>query len=167
MLPGVVLFSSAVYFAEAGSESSFFKSIPDAFWWAVVTMVGTLTFLIKPLEAKEYIFIFHKIAFFHVNLFAIFCHRSCRRLWGMGRKSLWLLELMINMIFFYSLSSYGDMVGNLFLWLNTIFFKFQCLTLKQFFPFISCPDWKCLLLSANWNIDLIKKPILSISSQTK
>lgn len=35
---GVVLFSSAVYFAEAGSESSFFKSIPDAFWWAVVTM---------------------------------------------------------------------------------------------------------------------------------
>ncbi|XP_064109894.1 potassium voltage-gated channel protein Shaker-like isoform X3 [Macrobrachium nipponense] len=35
---GVVLFSSAVYFAEAGSEKSFFKSIPDAFWWAVVTM---------------------------------------------------------------------------------------------------------------------------------
>ncbi|XP_048506140.1 potassium voltage-gated channel protein Shaker isoform X8 [Athalia rosae] len=37
-IPGVVLFSSAVYFAEAGSENSFFKSIPDAFWWAVVTM---------------------------------------------------------------------------------------------------------------------------------
>ncbi|XP_060832928.1 potassium voltage-gated channel protein Shaker isoform X2 [Bombus pascuorum] len=35
---GVVLFSSAVYFAEAGSQDSFFKSIPDAFWWAVVTM---------------------------------------------------------------------------------------------------------------------------------
>ncbi|CAH1395084.1 unnamed protein product [Nezara viridula] len=35
---GVILFSSAVYFAEAGSELSFFKSIPDAFWWAVVTM---------------------------------------------------------------------------------------------------------------------------------
>lgn len=35
---GVVLFSSAVYFVEAGSEQSFFKSIPDAFWWAVVTM---------------------------------------------------------------------------------------------------------------------------------
>ncbi|ETN63023.1 hypothetical protein AND_005274 [Anopheles darlingi] len=34
----VVLFSSAVYFAEAGAEMSFFKSIPDAFWWAVVTM---------------------------------------------------------------------------------------------------------------------------------
>lgn len=33
-----MLFSSAVYFAEAGSENSFFKSIPDAFWWAVVTM---------------------------------------------------------------------------------------------------------------------------------
>lgn len=38
LLAGVVLFSSAVYFAEAGSEQSFFKSIPDAFWWAVVTM---------------------------------------------------------------------------------------------------------------------------------
>lgn len=38
LLSGVVLFSSAVYFAEAGSENSFFKSIPDAFWWAVVTM---------------------------------------------------------------------------------------------------------------------------------
>jgi len=37
-ITGVVLFSSAVYFAEAGSESSFFKSIPDGFWWAVVTM---------------------------------------------------------------------------------------------------------------------------------
>ncbi|KAF4517202.1 hypothetical protein B566_EDAN007909 [Ephemera danica] len=38
LVAGVVLFSSAVYFAEAGSENSFFKSIPDAFWWAVVTM---------------------------------------------------------------------------------------------------------------------------------
>jgi len=37
-IAGVVLFSSAVYFAEAGSENSYFKSIPDAFWWAVVTM---------------------------------------------------------------------------------------------------------------------------------
>ncbi|XP_055940677.1 potassium voltage-gated channel protein Shaker-like isoform X2 [Argiope bruennichi] len=35
---GVILFSSAVYYAEADSERSFFKSIPDAFWWAVVTM---------------------------------------------------------------------------------------------------------------------------------
>ena len=35
---GVILFSSAVYFAEADSEKSHFKSIPDAFWWAVVTM---------------------------------------------------------------------------------------------------------------------------------
>lgn len=39
LLSGVVLFSSAVYFAEAGSDSSLFKSIPDSFWWAVVTMV--------------------------------------------------------------------------------------------------------------------------------
>jgi len=33
-----VLFSSTVYFAEAGSPHSHFKSIPDGFWWAVVTM---------------------------------------------------------------------------------------------------------------------------------
>jgi hypothetical protein len=33
-----VLFSSAVYFAEAGNDSSQFKSIPDSFWWAVVTI---------------------------------------------------------------------------------------------------------------------------------
>lgn len=38
VVTGVVLFSSAVYFADAGSERSCFKSIPDAFWWAVVTM---------------------------------------------------------------------------------------------------------------------------------
>ena len=38
LLIGVVLFSSAVYFAEIDSEANVFKSIPDAFWWAVVTM---------------------------------------------------------------------------------------------------------------------------------
>lgn len=43
MSSGVVLFSSAVYFAEAGSDSSLFKSIPDSFWWAVVTMVSFQT----------------------------------------------------------------------------------------------------------------------------
>uniref|UniRef100_A0A3P9K435 Potassium voltage-gated channel, shaker-related subfamily, member 1b n=1 Tax=Oryzias latipes TaxID=8090 RepID=A0A3P9K435_ORYLA len=35
---GVILFSSAVYFAEAEDKESFFTSIPDAFWWAVVSM---------------------------------------------------------------------------------------------------------------------------------
>ena len=34
LLIGVVLFSSAVYFAEADNKESDFKSIPDAFWWA-------------------------------------------------------------------------------------------------------------------------------------
>jgi len=34
----VILFSSAVYFAEAELNQTNFKSIPDAFWWAVVTM---------------------------------------------------------------------------------------------------------------------------------
>ncbi|XP_071955194.1 potassium voltage-gated channel subfamily A member 1-like [Antedon mediterranea] len=38
MCIGVVLYSSAVYFAEADFEESEFSSIPDAFWWAVVTM---------------------------------------------------------------------------------------------------------------------------------
>ncbi|XP_059402251.1 potassium voltage-gated channel subfamily A member 1-like [Carassius carassius] len=35
---GVILFSSAVYFAEAEEKDSYFTSIPEAFWWAVVTM---------------------------------------------------------------------------------------------------------------------------------
>nr|XP_019934958.1 PREDICTED: shaker-related potassium channel tsha2-like [Paralichthys olivaceus] len=38
LLIGVVLFSSSVYFAEAEDPDSGFSSIPDAFWWAVVTM---------------------------------------------------------------------------------------------------------------------------------
>lgn len=35
---GVILFSSAVYFAESEDETTIFTSIPEAFWWAVVTM---------------------------------------------------------------------------------------------------------------------------------
>uniref|UniRef100_A0AAV2M6U0 BTB domain-containing protein n=1 Tax=Knipowitschia caucasica TaxID=637954 RepID=A0AAV2M6U0_KNICA len=35
---GVILFSSAVFFAEADEPESQFESIPDAFWWAVVSM---------------------------------------------------------------------------------------------------------------------------------
>uniref|UniRef100_A0A4W3GBS4 Potassium voltage-gated channel subfamily A member 10 n=1 Tax=Callorhinchus milii TaxID=7868 RepID=A0A4W3GBS4_CALMI len=35
---GVILFSSAVYFAEVDEPNSQFSSIPDGFWWAVVTM---------------------------------------------------------------------------------------------------------------------------------
>ena len=35
---GVVIFSSMVYYAENGDEETLFTSIPDAFWWALVTM---------------------------------------------------------------------------------------------------------------------------------
>ncbi|XP_067032893.1 potassium voltage-gated channel subfamily A member 1-like [Acropora muricata] len=35
---GVVLFASAAYYAEGEENGSKFKSIPAAFWWAVVTM---------------------------------------------------------------------------------------------------------------------------------
>lgn len=35
---GVILFSSAVYYAESQVLSKDFQSIPHAFWWAVVTM---------------------------------------------------------------------------------------------------------------------------------
>ncbi|KAG7250696.1 hypothetical protein CRUP_030225, partial [Coryphaenoides rupestris] len=35
---GVILFSSAIYFAEADHARTSFVSIPHAFWWAVVTM---------------------------------------------------------------------------------------------------------------------------------
>lgn len=38
LLIGIILFSSAVYYAESGHERSNFKSIPAAFWWALVTM---------------------------------------------------------------------------------------------------------------------------------
>lgn len=35
---GVILFSSAIYFAEVDEPNTVFVSIPDGFWWAVVTM---------------------------------------------------------------------------------------------------------------------------------
>ncbi len=43
LLIGVILFSSAVYFAEVTEQDSYFKSIPDAFWWAMVSF-GVFSF---------------------------------------------------------------------------------------------------------------------------
>ncbi|XP_048740857.2 potassium voltage-gated channel subfamily A member 1-like [Ostrea edulis] len=35
---GIVIFGGAIYYAELQEPQSFFTSIPDAFWWAVVSM---------------------------------------------------------------------------------------------------------------------------------
>lgn len=35
--PGIILFSSAIYYAELGSNDKF-VSIPDSFWWSIITM---------------------------------------------------------------------------------------------------------------------------------
>lgn len=35
---GVILFSSAVYYAEFGSSGTKFLSIPHSFWWSIITM---------------------------------------------------------------------------------------------------------------------------------
>ena len=38
LIVAMVIFSSAAYYAEAGEKDSQLKSIPGAFWWAIVTM---------------------------------------------------------------------------------------------------------------------------------
>jgi len=38
LLVAMVIFSSVAYYAEAGEEGTKIKSIPGAFWWAIVTM---------------------------------------------------------------------------------------------------------------------------------
>ncbi len=38
LMIGLVLFASAVYFAESGEPNTGFTSIPASFWYAIVTM---------------------------------------------------------------------------------------------------------------------------------
>jgi len=34
----LLVFSSAIYYSELGNPNSQMESIPDAFWWAIITM---------------------------------------------------------------------------------------------------------------------------------
>ena len=47
----VVVFAALVYMAEADSEYSHFKSIPDAMWWSVVTLTTVGYGDMRPISA--------------------------------------------------------------------------------------------------------------------
>ena len=38
LMVGLLVFSSAIYYAELDQPASQIHSIPDAFWWAIITM---------------------------------------------------------------------------------------------------------------------------------
>ena len=37
----MLVYSSIIYYAELGVDGSQIRSIPDAFWWAIITMTTT------------------------------------------------------------------------------------------------------------------------------
>ncbi|ODN03461.1 Potassium voltage-gated channel protein Shaker [Orchesella cincta] len=55
---GVILFASAVYFAEQGHPDTHFPSIPDAFWWALITVLAIA--LPVPVIVSNFNFFYHQ-----------------------------------------------------------------------------------------------------------
>lgn len=49
IIVGVILFSSTIYFAELDHPKSDFHSIPEGFWYAIITMTTVSKYFLKEL----------------------------------------------------------------------------------------------------------------------